>query len=157
MIDHDHLFKELLSTFFVEFFDLFFPQVIAYFELGSIFLENTELSTDVTAGERYEVDLIAKARLRGKESFFLIHAENQAYPQVQFRRQMLRYFARLSEKFALPVYPVVIYSSDAPRRPEPNIYRVEFPDKVVLELNYEVIQLSSAGLAKFPTAGESDR
>ncbi len=25
MIDHDRLFKELLSTFFVEFLDLFFP------------------------------------------------------------------------------------------------------------------------------------
>ncbi|HEY9876014.1 MAG TPA: hypothetical protein V6D12_21465 [Candidatus Obscuribacterales bacterium] len=30
MIDHDRLFKELISTFFVEFLELFFPEVIAY-------------------------------------------------------------------------------------------------------------------------------
>jgi hypothetical protein len=27
MIDHDRLFKELISTFFVEFLDLFLPQI----------------------------------------------------------------------------------------------------------------------------------
>ena len=27
MIDHDRLFKELLSTFFVEFLELFFPDL----------------------------------------------------------------------------------------------------------------------------------
>lgn len=27
MIDHDQLFKELLSTFFVEFLELFLPQL----------------------------------------------------------------------------------------------------------------------------------
>lgn len=142
MIDHDRLFKELLSTFFVEFLELFFPQVLAYLEQDSISLENTEIFTDVTAGERYEADFIAKARFRGQESFFLIHIENQAYPQAEFGRRMFRYFARLSEKFAIPIYPVVVFSYDVPQRPEPNIYRVEFPDKVVLEFNYAVIQLN---------------
>jgi predicted transposase YdaD len=142
MIDHDRLFKELLSTFFVEFLELFFPQVIAYLEPGSITFEEKEIFTDVTAGERYEADVVVKARFTGKESFFLIHVENQASPQADFGRRMFRYFARLTEKFAIPVYPVVIFSYDAPLRPEPNIYRVEFPDKVVLEFNYAVIQLN---------------
>jgi hypothetical protein len=46
------------------------------------------------------------------------------------------------EKHGLPVYPVVIFSYDAPRRAESPRHRVEFPDKVVLEFNYEVIQLN---------------
>ena len=142
MIDHDRLFKELLSTFFVEFLELLFPQVIAYLEPDSISFENTEIFTDVTAGEQYEADLIAKARFRGEETCFLIHVENQAYPQADFGRRMFRYFARLFEKFAIPIYPIVIFSYDAPRKLEPNIYRVEFPDKVVLEFNYAVIQLN---------------
>jgi hypothetical protein len=29
-IDHDRLFKELISTFFIEFIELFFPQVLEY-------------------------------------------------------------------------------------------------------------------------------
>jgi hypothetical protein len=36
MIDHDRLFKELLSTFFVEFLDLFLPQVASQTDLDSI-------------------------------------------------------------------------------------------------------------------------
>jgi|GEM_PF-2466122 hypothetical protein len=35
-IDHDRLFKELLSTFFVEFVDLFFPEMAAYLDRDSL-------------------------------------------------------------------------------------------------------------------------
>lgn len=37
---------------------------------------------------------------------------------------------------------MVIFSYDAPNRAEPATHRVEFPDKTVLEFNYEVIQLN---------------
>ncbi|MFB8788919.1 MAG: hypothetical protein U7123_08735 [Potamolinea sp.] len=57
MIDHDRLFKELLSTFFWEFVELFLPKVAAYLERDSIFFLNQEVFTDVTSGERREVDL----------------------------------------------------------------------------------------------------
>ncbi len=62
MIDHDRLFKELLSTFFVEFIELFFPDVMADLEPESVTFPNLEVFTDVTAGERYETDLLAQAR-----------------------------------------------------------------------------------------------
>ncbi len=35
-INHDQLFKELLTTFFVEFLDLFFPSVLEYLDTDSI-------------------------------------------------------------------------------------------------------------------------
>jgi Domain of unknown function (DUF4351)/Putative transposase, YhgA-like len=149
MIDHDRLFKELLSTFFVEFLELFFPQVIAYLERDSITLMDKEIFTDVTAGEQYEADLVIKARFRGQESFFLIHVEHQAQPQSDFGRRMFRYFARLYEKEGLPVYPIAIFSFNTPKRPEPDIYRVEFPDKVVLQFSYAVIQLNSLNWRDF--------
>ena len=142
MIDHDRLFKELLSIFFVEFLELFFPQVIAYLEQDSLEFLDKELFTDVTAGEQYEADLVVKVRFREQESFFLIHVENQAHPQANFGRRMFRYFARLYEKHGLPVYPVAIFSYDAPRTVQPNVHRVEFPDKVVMDFNYAVVQLN---------------
>jgi hypothetical protein len=55
---------------------------------------------------------------------------------------MFRYFARLYEKYALPVYPVALFSYDAPSTPQPTFHRVEFPDKVILQFNYAVIQLN---------------
>lgn len=149
MIDHDRLFKELLTTFFVEFLELFFPQVIAYLESNYFEFIDKEIFTDITAGDQYEADLVVKVRFREQETFFLIHVESQAQPQADFGRRMFRYFARLHEKFALPVYPVAIFSYDAPRVPQPNIYRVAFPDKVVLEFNYAVIQLNQLNWRDF--------
>ncbi len=93
-MDHDRLFKELITNFFEEFVGL------------------------------------------------LLHVENQATPQTDFPKRMFRYFAHLTEKYDLPVYPVVIFSYDAPTRPEPKQYRVAFPDKTVLRFDYTVIQLS---------------
>jgi predicted transposase/invertase (TIGR01784 family) len=115
MIDHDRLFKELLTTFFVEFLELFLPEVLPYLENDSIEFIDKEVFTDVTAGERYEADLIVKVKFRAQESYFLIHVENQSYKQPSFDKRMFRYFARLYEKFDLPVYPVVIFSYDSPK------------------------------------------
>ena len=142
MIDHDRLFKELLSTFFVEFLELFFPDVSEYLERDSLVPMDKELFTDVTSGERYEADLVMRAQFRGQSSQFLVHVEHQSSSQSDFNRRMFRYFARLHETHALPVYPIVIFSHDSPRRPEPGSYRVEFSDFLVLEFHYRVIQLN---------------
>jgi predicted transposase YdaD len=142
MIDHDRLFKELLTEFFIEFIELFFPEVIAYLEPDSIKFQDKEIFTDVTAGEKYEADLLVDVKFREQETYFLIHLEHQAQPQADFGRRMFRYFSRLYEKFAKPVYPIAIFSYNSPKLPQPNYHRVEFPDKVVLEFNYQVIQLN---------------
>ncbi|ULP72958.1 hypothetical protein BDGGKGIB_02610 [Nodularia sphaerocarpa UHCC 0038] len=55
---------------------------------------------------------------------------------------MFRYFARLHEKFNLPIYPIVIFSYDRPKKAAVNQYQVGFPDFQVLEFNYRVIQLN---------------
>jgi hypothetical protein len=141
-IDHDRLFKELISTFFVEFIELFFPQVANYLDNQSIILLDKEVFTDVTEGEKYESDLIAQVKFRGKQSYFLIHVEAQASSQKDFERRMFIYFARLHEKFALPVYPIVLFSYDAPLKEAKSHYEVVFPDLKVLEFNYQVVQLN---------------
>lgn len=142
MIDHDRLFKELLTTFFFQFIELFFPEVAAYLERDSLTFLDKEIFTDVTAGEQYEADLVAKVRFRGEESFFLIHTEHQSEARGDFSKRMFRYFARLYEKHALPVYPIALFSYDVPQRPESTFHQVDFPDFRVLEFNYRVIQLN---------------
>jgi hypothetical protein len=142
MVDHDRIFKELLKTFFVEFVELFLPDAYEYLEPASVTFLDKEIFTDVVSGERHEVDLVARCRLRGQEAFFLLHVEHQAQPQSRFERRMFRYCARLLEEHDLPVYPVAVFSYDEPRRPEPDSYRVEFPGWTVLEFHYRVIQLN---------------
>ena len=41
---------------------------------------------------------------------------------------MFNYFARFDEKFALPIYPIVIFSYDSPQKAAVNRYEVAFPD-----------------------------
>ncbi|MFN6571608.1 Rpn family recombination-promoting nuclease/putative transposase [Dendronalium sp. ChiSLP03b] len=151
MIDHDRLFKELLSTFFVEFLDLFLPQVISQIDRDSIQFLPQEVFTDVTSGEKKEIDLLAQVRYQGQETYFLIHVENQSYTQTIFAKRMFQYFARLHEKYDLPIYPVVIFSFDEPLRPEPQNYRVTFPDLNVLDFQFAAIQLNRLSWRDFLT------
>jgi len=142
VIDHDRLFKELIATFFVEFIQLFFPDIINYLEPNQITFLDKEVFTDVTEGEKYESDLVAQVQFRGQSSFFLIHLEAQSSSQPEFNRRMFTYFARLHQKFALPVYPIVIFSYDRPQKEAIRQYKIEFPDLKVLEFNYQVVQLN---------------
>ena len=141
-MDHDRLFKQLLTTFFLDFIDLFFPQVGGYLNRESLEFVDKEVFTDVTGGQRHEVDLLVRAKFLETQAFFLIHVENQASPQDEFAKRMFRYFARLHEKFDLPVYPIALFSYDVPQRPEPERYQVAFPDKTVLDFSFHVIQLN---------------
>jgi len=127
-IDHDRLFKELIMTFFYEFVDLLLPDVSVYLERDSLYFLNKEVFTDITAEEKYEADITAeekheadivvKARFRNETSCFLVHIENQSTAESNFGQRMFRYFARLHEKYAIPVYPVVIFSCTRPLRAE---------------------------------------
>ncbi len=151
-MDHDRLFKELLTTFFIEFLDLFLPEVSADVDRDFAAAPmDKEVFTDVTSGDKHEVDVLMKVKFRGEEAFFLVHVENQATPQADFPKRMFRYFARLTEKYDLPVYPVVIFSYDAPRRPEPDRFVVSFPHKTVLRFEYAVIQLNRLPWRRFVT------
>jgi hypothetical protein len=113
-----------------------------YLDRDSITFLDKEVFTDVTEGERYESDLVAQVRFRGKESFFLIHVEAQESSRKWFNRRMFTYFARFHEKFVLPIYPIVIFSYSKPKREAISQYVVDFPDFKVLEFNYRVVQLN---------------
>jgi predicted transposase YdaD len=142
MTDHDRLFKELLSTFFLEFLELFLPQVAREIDPDSISFLPQEHFADLTAGETKIVDLLAQVRLAGQEVGFLIHLEAQSSSKANFARRMFFYFARLHQKYLQPIYPIVLFSFDEPYREEPNRYSVEFDDLKVMEFNFFTIQLN---------------
>lgn len=141
-IDHDRLFKELLSTFFVEFLDLFLPQVANQLDRDSIQFLPQEVFTDVTSGEKKEIDLLVQVRYQDQETCFLIHIENQSYSESAFAKRMFKHFARLHEKYDLPIYPIAVFSFDEPKRAESELYQVSFPDLNVLAFQFASIQLN---------------
>src|SRR6266536_2933087 len=135
MIDHDRLFKELITIFFWEFIELFLPELALYLDKESLAFVDKEIFTDVTAGERHEVDILARGRFRGSDSCFLVHCENQSQDPSRVPRRMFDYFGRLHGKYDLPVYPIVVLAHDS-AAPEPDSYGVKFPDLEVLRFNF---------------------
>ncbi len=101
MIDHDQLFKKLLSNFFPEFIELFFPDISGEWERNSIEFLPQEVFTDVTQGEKKIIDLLVRAKFKNQDALFIIHTEHQSSPQANFNERMFVYFARLHEKYAL--------------------------------------------------------
>ncbi|WP_445291775.1 DUF4351 domain-containing protein [Calothrix sp. NIES-2098] len=57
--NHDGLFKELLTTFFWEFIELFFPEITVYLERDSISLTQLKDLAEVLLNFSSEADLVA--------------------------------------------------------------------------------------------------
>lgn len=142
MVNHDSLFKQLLSAFFFDFVELFAPELAQYADRASLVAMDKEVFTDLAAGESHEADLVMQLRVKGEESYFLVHVETQARAQSEFGLRLFRYFARLHEKYGMPVYPMVLFSFDKPRRQQASIYELKFPGLQVLKFQYQVIQLN---------------
>lgn len=141
-INHDQLFKELLTTFFVEFIELFFPDVLEYLDTDSITFVDKELFTDVIQGEKKILDVVALTKFRSQNYSFLVHIEAQASNKTNFNERMFRYFCSLFLKYNRPIYPIVIFSYDSPKRPDKTNFVIELPNYKVLEFNYQVVQLN---------------
>lgn len=141
-INHDKLFKELLTTFFIEFLDLFFPSILEYLDTKEVTFVDKELFTDLIGGEKKILDVVALTKFQGQDYSFLVHIENQASNQANFERRMFRYFCSLFLKYDRPVYPIVVFSYNSPQRLDKNSFVVDFPDGQILNFNYKVIQLN---------------
>jgi predicted transposase/invertase (TIGR01784 family) len=142
MIDHDRLFKELLSTFFVEFLELFAPDIASTIEPDSIRFLQQEYFVDLTSGEENIIDLLVEVKQASEDAAILIHVEAQSSTEANFTRRMFLYFARLYQKYLQRIYPIVVFSFDEPFREESHQHLIEFPNLKVLEFNFAAVQLN---------------
>lgn len=150
-IDHDRFFKELLTTFFFELLELFFPKIAAALDHGSIEFLPQEVYVDPLKGEKYRADIVVKARYKADRgaAFLVVHVEHQSTAPSGFGERFYRYHAAISARHGLPVYPIVIYSHDAPRKKQHDTYKIDFPDGMVLLFRYRVVQLNRLPWRKF--------
>jgi hypothetical protein len=147
--DHDRLFKELITTFFVEFLEAFVPHAALDLDRDNITFLDKEVFTDVTKGAKYNSDIVVKTKFRGEDTFFLIFVENQSYKETDFPQRMFTYFARFHEKHKIPVYPIAVFSYDAPRKKEPSQYTVQVNGFTVCQFNYRAVQLNTLSWRKY--------
>jgi predicted transposase/invertase (TIGR01784 family) len=139
---HDQSFKELISTFFMEFLELFVPEVAATIDPTSIKFLQQEYFTDLVEGETKIVDLLAEVKQAGQDATFLVHIEPQSTSRSVFPQRMFFYFSRLHQKHLKRIYPIAIFSYDEPYKTAESHYVVEFPDRKVLDFNFMAIQLN---------------
>ncbi|NNU90051.1 Rpn family recombination-promoting nuclease/putative transposase [Anoxybacillus sp. CHMUD] len=140
-IDHDRLFKELITTFFEEFLLLFFPHVHEHIDFQHVSFLSEELFTDVTAGEKYRVDLLVETKLKGEDSLIIVHIENQSYVQPSFPERMFIYFSRLFEKYRKRMLPIAVFSYDSLRHESSSFTTLQFPFFDVLQFRFLTVEL----------------
>lgn len=151
MIDHDGKFKQLFSKYFLEFIDVFFPDLAEYLERDSIALLDKELY-ESQEDMRSHADLVFRAKVRNKESFFIVHIEPQEGKRnlTKFGKRMLKYFVGIHEKYDLPVYPIVVFTfGGRSRQQQPSIYEVKVAELEVLRFEYRVVQLNRLDYRRF--------
>ena len=76
------------------------------------------------------------------DAFFLFHIEPQGAQQDHFGQRMHRYYARLLDKYKLPIYPIALLTFTSPQAGQPAAYAINFPGFEVLRFNFRVIQLN---------------
>jgi Domain of unknown function (DUF4351) len=157
-IDHDQLFKQLLTTFFLDFLELFTPDFFAAIDSASLEILPLEYFTDIEAGERKAMDVIVRVNLLGRPNApassrvsVVVNCEHQSSSQANFHRRMFFYFAQLHRKYLQPVYPIALFSFDEPYRLERDSYQVRVPGLQVMDFNFLTIQLNRLDWREFLT------
>lgn len=141
-IDHDALFKLLLTTFFREFLELAAPELAAALDPEPLIFLDKESFSDLLDPDRREADLVVQARLRDQPATLLIHLEHQAKSDPTLARRIFRYFGRFYDRYNLPVYPIALCSYTKPYKPASNRHQVQILSRTVLDFSFEVLQLS---------------
>ena len=140
-IDHDRLFKELLTTFFQEFIELFFPDFFPLIDFNETEFLSEEIFTDIQSKEKKRIDILAKVHAFGEPSAILIHVEPQSYRQEQFNKRMYKYHNRLFEKYDRKVIPIVVFAHDQ-NTDEPDFFEITLFGKYnVVRFNFFKLQL----------------
>jgi predicted transposase YdaD len=109
-INHDQNFKELISTFFLEFLELFLPDMASTIDPNSVTFLQQEYFIDLVEGEENVIDLLAEVKQAGQDTTFLVHIEPQSSSQTIFPARMFFYFARLHQSHRQRIYPIPLFS-----------------------------------------------
>ncbi len=148
-IDHDALFKLLLTSFFRKFLVLFAPHLETHLAPEQLVFLDKESFANLLDPDRREADLLVRGHLYGQATTFLIHLEHQAQPDVLLDRRMFRYFSRFYDFYNTPIYPIALCSYTTPRRPAPHWHEVVILEQTIFHFEYQVVQLNRLDWREF--------
>jgi len=138
-IKHDQLYKELISTFFQEFLDVFFPEVHKHINFQRIKPLSEEVFTNLLDGDARRLDIVIETSLKDTDIMIIVHIEPQSYRQTDFNERMYHYFSLLYNKYKKPIVPIAVFSYEDDW--EEKQYKMTFPFFDVLTFNYMTLHL----------------
>lgn len=150
-LDHDSLFKQLLSAFFGDFLAWTAPELAAALDPKSLTFLDKESFGDLVDPDRREADFVVQARFRETPATVLIHLEHQAQVDRTLDRRMFRYFARFYDRYDLPIYPIALCSYPRPRTAAQDYHTVHLLQRTVLDFRYHMLQLNHLEWRDFVT------
>ena len=142
-MNHDAPFKSLMKNRSVlqGFFREFLPETARFVDFHKLeFVDKELFSLD---GRKRTGDLLIKTRFRDRDAGFLIHLEHQAQPDPALGRRLLEYFIIDWRQYHLPVYPIAVLSHKHTRPQRSQPLAVDFPNKRILQFDYDVIDLQN--------------
>jgi predicted transposase YdaD len=151
-IDHDALFKKLITTFFPEFMALFLPEAHTLADYSDLRFLSQELMTDLAGSEKHYVDILAELKFKGEAGYVLVQIVPEVQRSADFARRMLSYFTCLHERHQKMVLPIAIFSHDS-REDEPTRYEEAFPFFTVLRFEFWKIQLKQISWQQYLESG----
>ena len=144
-MDHDGLFKKLLTTFFYEFLDLFFPDLAAPVDRSQ---EPEFLDKETYKESTRTRDMVVRLRLLDGDAFFIVHIEHEAQSTDDFPARFFRYFTTLWDRYHLPIYPIAIFSFPG-QKLQPQSFSMKFHDLTVVEFRYTTLQLNRLNWSEY--------
>jgi predicted transposase/invertase (TIGR01784 family) len=155
-IDHDGLFKRLLTQHFEEFLEGFFPEVHKELDFSGFGVDNF-LSQEQMAeidSSVHRMDVVAKVKPKSTESddaYLVVFVEAQSTRPKEFMARMFRYFAHLYLKYNTMIIPIVIYSDKAKWRDENewNNFQMEFAGHKFLDFKFLVLKPSMLSIRDY--------
>ena len=112
---HDLLFKQLLSNFFEEFLEAFFPEVHQFVDFSTVIPLSEEVFTDLIEGDTRRLDIVMEVKMKGVKTAIIVHVEPQSYYQADFNERMFQYYSLLYTKLRKPIVPIAVFSYDENR------------------------------------------
>jgi predicted transposase/invertase (TIGR01784 family) len=146
-IDHDGLFKRLLTEHFEEFLEGFFPKIhkeLDFTDFGLDCFLSQEQMVEIDSSV-HRMDVVAKVKPKNADSddaYLIVFVEAQSTRPKEFMARMFRYFAHLYLKFNTMIIPIVIYSDKAKWRDENewNNFQMEFAGHKFLDFKFLVLK-----------------
>ncbi|HEV7130121.1 MAG TPA: hypothetical protein VGN32_22020, partial [Ktedonobacterales bacterium] len=159
-MDHDQLFKSVLTAQLAPFMELFFPDEAAQLDLTQARFVDKEIFAAPPVGPSRELDLLADVPLRTPpttkdnepgHALVAIHIEIQAQREPEFIWRELEYYALQRRVRGIPVFPIALFpmvdvlGRERGRRPQGGFERVLQRDDVlghrILEFEFLAVTL----------------